>query len=433
MAPPEATTADFTRRHSSESPFDDHAQIQSESETESDDLEEEPLKKDKNRRPPENSFSQQRLKAVNPVFTASTVIPMLILLGIIFVPIGGAMWLASHRIEDVMIDYSHCETNASRDHWSAIPDEFVQYRYKNLPEVTTAQWKLETDDTQPFEDERNVCKIQFQVPHRIKGPLYFFYRLEKFYQNHRRYAKSLSEDQIEGKAASVSDIKDTVGLNCQPLSVDSEGKRIYPCGLIANSMFNDTFLSTLEAVNGSSSNYVMTNEGIAWSGNKDRYKKTKYHYTDIVPPPNWYKSFPNGYNETNVPDISTWEEFQNWMYTSAFPDFGKLALRNDKDAMEEGIYEVTIGLHFPVLPYDGKKKIFISQRSAIGGKNYFMGWSWIAGGGVCLAMGLALLAVNFMKPRKSGDPNLLSWNREKFAEDEKEEIKQSSSDADMVQ
>lgn len=423
MAAPEEPTDQLSRRQSSDSPFHDNAQIQADSDYDSDDsLEEAPLKKERNRRPPENSFSQQRLKAVNPVFTAATVIPLLIILGIIFVPIGGAMWLAAHRIQDVTIDYSHCETNASPDHWSPIPDEYVRYRYKDQPAVTTAQWKLETDDTQQFEDERNVCKIQFHVPHRVKGPLYFFYRLENFYQNHRRYAKSLSEDQIQGHAASVNDIKNTVGLNCEPLSLNSDGKRIYPCGLIANSMFNDTFLSTLEAVNGSSTSYNMTNKGIAWSGNKNRYKKTKYHYTDIVPPPNWYKWFPEGYNATNVPDISTWEEFQNWMFTSAFADFGKLALRNDKDAIEEGIYEVTIGLHFPVLPYKGKKYIFISQRSAIGGKNYFMGWSWVVGGGVCLAMGFALLAVNFISPRKPGDANLLSWNREKFAEDEKEEV-----------
>lgn len=409
----------------SELPFDDNAVIEYDSE--SDQLEvEEPLKKEKSRRPPENSFSQQRLKAVNPVFTAATVIPILMILGVILIPIGAAMWLASHRIEDLMIDYSHCENSASLEYWLAIPDNFTSYRYKNNPTVKTAQWKLATDDSQQFEDQRKVCKIQFHVPHKIKGPLYFFYRMENFYQNHRRYAKSFSEDQIEGKAASTNTIKNTAGINCQPLSVNSEGKKYYPCGLIANSMFNDTFDETLQGVNGTSSDYVMTKKGIAWSGNSGRYTKTKYSYDEITPPPNWYKSYPDGYNLTNVPDISTWEEFQNWMYTSAFPDFNKLALRNDNDPIEEGIYEVTIGLHFPVLEYKGKKHIFISQRSVVGGKNYFMGYSWIAGGAVCFVMGFSLLAVNFFRPRKSGDPNLLSWVKEEFAKDEKEEIEEQT-------
>ena len=74
---------------------------------------------------------------------------------------------------------------------------------------------------------------------------------------------------------------------------DVNGKRIYPCGLIANSLFNDTFTEAFEAVNGTSSDntLVLTDKGIAWSTDKNRFKKTQYNYTEVVPPPNWYKSF----------------------------------------------------------------------------------------------------------------------------------------------
>lgn len=408
--------------HENELPFEDGANgvhYDSGSDAESDFDDEVPEKKEKSKRPPENSFSQQKLKAVNPVFTARSVIPILLLLGVFLVPLGAAMWLASNRIEDIQIEYTDCENLASRDHWSPIPQEYLRYHLKDNATVGSAQWMLATDDTQLFDDERNVCRIQFEIPHRIKGPLYLFYRLRNFHQNHRRYVKSFSEQQLNGDAASVGVIKDTVGLNCEPLSVDENGKKIYPCGLIANSLFNDTFLSTFEAVNGSSESYTMTNEGIAWSTNKNRFKKTKYNYEDIVPPPNWAKMFPDGYNSTNVPDILTWAEFQNWMFTSAFADFHKLALKNDKDAIAAGIYEISIGLHFPVLPYDGHKYIFLSQRSALGGKNYFLGYVWIASGGVCILLGVVLLVVNLLMPRRAGDVNLLSWNREVIARDEK--------------
>lgn len=399
-----------------ESPFEDGAAHSDYSDS---DLEsEQPQEKTKNRRPPDNNFLQQRLAAVNPVFMARTVIPILLVVGIVLVPLGVAMWLASHRIEDVLIEYTHCETLASNETWTAIPDEYVTYHYKNNPTVKTAQWKLELDESQAYDDEKNVCKIQFHVPHKIKGPLYLFYRLKNFYQNHRRYAKSFSEDQLNGKAASVDTIKNTVGLNCEPLSVNDDGVPYYPCGLIANSLFNDTYESTLSAVNDTESSYEMTTDGIAWSSNNNRFKKTKYSYENIVPPPNWVKQFPDGYNESNVPDILTWEEFQNWMFTSALPDFYKLAMRNDDDAIEEGIYEVTIGLHFPVLPYKGHKYIFLSQRSVVGGKNFFLGYSWMACGGVCILLGIGLLIVNLVKPRRAGDVALLSWNREKFAKDE---------------
>lgn len=421
MQQPPAIQSEERSTETMESPFDDSAQAHfdtaSESGSDSDSDMEELRGKRSNRRPPINNFTQQRLKAVNPVFTLKTVAPILLFLGIFLVPLGAAMWLAAHYVQDVSIEYTQCELLASNESWTPIPDKFVRYRYKNtkFADVTTAQWKLSVDDTQEDADEKNVCQIQFLVPHKIKGPLYFFYRLENFHQNHRRYAKSYSEDQLNGEAASINDIKDTAGLNCQPLSVNEDGQIYYPCGLIANSFFNDTFSSTLTAVNGSSSDYAMTNEGIAWSHNDRRFKKTKYNYKDIAPPPNWVKRYPNGYNSTNVPDILTWGEFQNWMFTSAFADFQKLVLRNDDDAIEAGTYQVSVGLHFPVLPYKGKKHISLSQRSPIGGKNYFLGFSWIVCGGICFVLAILALIINALRPHRMGDESLLSWKRDENA------------------
>ena len=56
---------------------------------------------------------------------------------------------------------------------------------------------------------------------------------------------------------------------------DVNGKRIYPCGLIANSLFNDTFTEAFEAVNGTSSDntLVLTDKGIAWSTDKIDLRK----------------------------------------------------------------------------------------------------------------------------------------------------------------
>ena len=33
----------------------------------------------------------------------------------------------------------------------------------------------------------------------MKAPVYFYYKLENFYQNHRRYVKSRNDDQLAGK------------------------------------------------------------------------------------------------------------------------------------------------------------------------------------------------------------------------------------------
>uniref|UniRef100_A0A914VD24 Uncharacterized protein n=1 Tax=Plectus sambesii TaxID=2011161 RepID=A0A914VD24_9BILA len=66
-----------------------------------------------------------------------------------------------------------------------------------------------------------------------QGDIFFYYGLDNFYQNHRRYVKSRSDAQLAGDYKSVGD--------CAPYAYgDDNGvkKPIVPCGAVANSMFN---------------------------------------------------------------------------------------------------------------------------------------------------------------------------------------------------
>lgn len=372
-------------------------------------------KKLKTRRPKETAFTQQKLNAIHPILTAKAIVPLFLCLSIIFIPIGASMLHTSNKIEDFMIDYSHCQLLANDNNWSDIPLEYYKYNFKS--DITiNPKWKLSTNDSSiwsNYPEERNICQIQFEIPNNLKNSILIYYKLTNFHANHRQYVKSFSEDQINGKIASISTIKDTIGQNCQPLSIDDNGKIIYPCGLIANSLFNDTFQSTLLSVNNSqSNNYQLSEDNIAWSTNKNRFKKTQYDYRDIVPPPNWIKMFPNGYNETNLPDISTWSQFQNWMAPAALSDFSNLILRNDNDELSQGIYQINIGLHFPTTEYNGGKFIYLTTSSSIGGKNSFLGIAWLIGGIICLAFTITTIITVLIKGRKAGDTNLLSWNKQ---------------------
>ncbi|GME97959.1 unnamed protein product [Ambrosiozyma monospora] len=60
----------------------------------------------KSRRPKENAFTQQKLKAVHPILTPNTVIPLLLVIAVIFIPIGAAMLYGSNKVEELVIDYS---------------------------------------------------------------------------------------------------------------------------------------------------------------------------------------------------------------------------------------------------------------------------------------------------------------------------------------
>jgi hypothetical protein len=83
--------------------------------------------------------------------------------------------------------------------------------------------------------EPGVCSIRFGIPIQLKTPIFLYYRLTNFYQNHRKYVKSLSYDQLHGDVIAKMDAISS----CSPVAIDpATNKIIYPCGLIANSMFN---------------------------------------------------------------------------------------------------------------------------------------------------------------------------------------------------
>ena len=66
--------------------------------------------------------------------------------------------------------------------------------------------------------------------------VYVWYEIDNFYQNHNRYMTSFSMEQLLGTHPSDDS-------TCKPSSERGD-KDLYPCGVIANSMFNDVI--TLE-------------------------------------------------------------------------------------------------------------------------------------------------------------------------------------------
>lgn len=252
-------------------------------------------------------------------------------------------------MQELAIEYQDCSEKAPLyPEFAAIPSGHITSYFKNsTPAAQAPTWSRNSTTVSygPGADVvTNVCKLRFYVPDDLSPPLYLYYRLTNFYQNHRRYVKSFDQDQLMGDFKDNSSIS---GSDCDPLEIDSEtGKAYYPCGLIANSLFNDTFFSPV-LLNPSNTNeqnvtYQMTNKGIAWSSDKDLYKPTAYTVDQVVPPRNWRLKYPTYNADFPLPALHTWEEFQVWMRTAGLPTFSKLALRNDNDVMASGQYEIDI-------------------------------------------------------------------------------------------
>ena len=280
-------------------------------------------------------------------------IPLLLLLAVIFAPLGIAIINTTYNVELLEIDYSNCE-NLEPDDFVKVPSKYTAHHFRHKNTDPDFKWKV-TSDKDDYGDDIKTCYIQFELPRDLKPPLYMYYKLTNFYQNHRKYVESYDLEQLKGNAVSSDSLTD----KCKPLKYVGD-KIIYPCGLIANSYFNDTISSPVLLNAKSSSNnetYEMSDKGISWSSDRDhKYKKTEYKPEDIVPPPNWYKMYPKGY---------------------------------------------------PTQSFGRTKSVVITTSSIFGGRNMSLGVIYVIVAAVSLVLGVAFLIQHLIKPRRLADHNYL--------------------------
>jgi hypothetical protein len=213
-------------------------------------------------------------------------------------------------------------------------------------------------DQWAFDATSKTCTLEFTTEQDFVAPVFMYYRLTNFYQNHRRYVKSFDAMQLRGDRLTASGLS----ASCSPLtapdnktypdgSFSGPDAQYYPCGLIANSMFTDT-ISNLTSVQGEAA-YDFSQEGIAWPSDSIKFRLTDYAIdsdevikANLVPPLRWQTAFPeiwgNGYNASNLPDLGSWEAFQVWMRTAGLPNFRKLYGRNDDANLSKGVYRINI-------------------------------------------------------------------------------------------
>eukprot|EP01117_Protostelium_nocturnum_P017522 TRINITY_DN713_c0_g1_i1.p1 TRINITY_DN713_c0_g1~~TRINITY_DN713_c0_g1_i1.p1 ORF type:complete len:325 (+),score=97.26 TRINITY_DN713_c0_g1_i1:140-1114(+) len=311
----------------------------------------------KSKRPALTAFKQQQLRAWQPILTPLPVIITFLVIGIIFIPIGVVLLVASNSVVEYTQRYDDICSNARNG----------------------------TNST--------ACSVSINVTQTMQRPVFLYYRLDNFYQNHRRYVRSRDDAQLRGDPiASVGDLVD-----CDPY-ISANGSQdinnaYFPCGLIAASFFNDTIALSVQN-SGADTPINLRKNGIAWPSDVTK----KFGNT----PPN-QKGIRGPVNNTD-------EDFIVWMRTAGLPNFKKLYRIIDQD-LNPGNYTFAINDNFPVASFSGRKYVVISTVSWIGGKNPFLGWAFIAVGIVCFVQGVAFAIKHKISPRKLGDTKYLDWNK----------------------
>lgn len=184
-----------------------------------------------------NSFSyqlkQQILRAWQPVITIRSTIWVFFGISILFIVLGVVLLINTLNIVEINL------------------------RYDNKCKIGSAN-----------------CLVNFSVHKTMKAPVFLYYELDNFYQNHRKYMLSKSTNQLNGENPSASDIEGDCkpvvfvkDLGFAPLTNEitlTPNSVANPCGLVPRSYFNDTFTLT----NGKQP-LSISKDGIAWPSDRE--------------------------------------------------------------------------------------------------------------------------------------------------------------------
>ena len=275
----------------------------------------------------QSRFKQQNLPAWRPVPTILSIVIVFTVFGILFVILGIVLLVYSNKVKSAKIDYTDCGSN-------------------------------------------DPCNKQLTLEDDIDAPVFVYYQLDGFFQNSRRYLKSKETDQLTGDDIKAHD-------NCEPAETNKEmgfsstqkaldGTTVLnqndiavPCGLVAKTFFNDRFTFKI-----GSENLVVDETNIAFGKDKKLYDKNP------DPSKQWI-------DMTN-------EHFLVWMRPSGLPNPRKLWGRINRDLKKGEVIDITIDNKYNVNNYKGKKKIVLSNATRFGGKNKFLGVSYIVVGALSI-------------------------------------------------
>ncbi|KAM0915159.1 hypothetical protein ACQ4PT_011056 [Festuca glaucescens] len=320
-------------------------------------------------RPKYSKFTQQELPACKPILTPKWVVSVFFLVGVVFVPVGVVSLLAARDVVEIIDRYDH----------ACVPPNMTDNKLGYIRNETISK----------------DCTRTLRVKKDMKQPIFVYYQLDNFYQNHRRYVKSRNDAQLRDyKKANQT-------TSCEPERFTADGKPIVPCGLIAWSLFNDTY-----SFSRGNENLPVDKKDISWKSDRE------HKFAKNVYPSNFQNGALIGGKMLNASiPLSEQEDLIVWMRTAALPTFRKLYGRISVDLKVNDTIIVKLSNNYNTYSFGGKKKLVLSTATWLGGRNEFLGFAYLIVGGLCIFLAFAFTLLYVIKPRKLGDHNYLSWNR----------------------
>ena len=290
------------------------------------------------------------------------------------------------------------------------------------------------------------CIIEFTVPKDMEPPVMIHYEITNFFQNHRSYYQSRDNYQLRGLTPEGAALT-SAELACKPL-YSVGGVLLYPCGLAANTMFNDIF--TLEEGNDIFGNKLeLLEEGIAWGSdveysfqqkedfrselcaedgsftedccdgeewsctNATQSKKNGFYYRYFYPNEDTTQYLYETYPDIVSPlEGVTNEHFIVWMRIAAHDRFRKLYGWIDQPIAAGTKLKFKVRNNYVVTRFRGTKSLIVGNTSIFGGRNEYLADMFLGVGYFCIVAGVLFSLKHAFRPRKLGDKKYLHYKEE---------------------
>lgn len=287
-----------------------------------------------------------------------------------------------------------------------------------------------------------TCNITFTSPSDkyMYPPIFIHYELRNFHQNHRDYFKSKDPYQLAGNIGAQDKVS---AKDCGILNILGN-MTLNPCGLIANTLFNDIF-TLIDGQDVYSIDLMMIEEGITWQSDflyvysqPDGFNYSacvvcddsccnpgdscttpyfnesdglcyRYYYPNDDTTQYLYETYPMIISP--IQGVLN-EHFMVWMRIATLPTFRKLYGYIDQIIPPNTTLTFQVNANYAVTQFQGGKTLVISTTSIFGGKNTYFSEIFLIMGIFCLLAGGFFLAKHIFFPRKIADSNYLHYKED---------------------